>query len=1222
MLAFHSDKARHNHGCCRGGNLAPRAVTFCRIGIPLSTWFALIVLVLCGILTAASGYSQPISSTISTENSFDLELDSNRNGIEDVLDSWLQGRSDWEDLRQVARPSRPTDKSAHNFGTNASPGGGAWQAGQLRLICLGTMASEVASAKSAGKKEGQLNVIHDLPAMGGITVLSGDETGIRAFLDSKPSGRIMLDRDGTPALVDSKVMSGQHNAFVGQWPLGQDWSSTVAILDSGCDTAHNDLGDVTQDNYDGEPPYVGDATDWYDAAAGWPLTFAYKVMGWHDVTDDFPEAVGPWDYHHHGTALASVVAGRGIVDSRYAGMAPSGRLTVVKFYDFDEVWHSWAGDFLAACAWTLEHKDTYRIRTVLVAVNWDVDAGISEAMTAFVDAGILPVVAMGNDGPDSSGPGYPAVLPAVLTVGSMDRTGAVSWHSGRGLPGQDKPDLLAPGGGQSFDSWIITADNEPDDQYSGRQGTSIAAAHVAGASFMMQEALRVKGIPAASNRQDVLDQMAILKSTCSLVKYAENSAGTGWDVLPVTEMPLGSRGWGGLRIDAAVQSFSRTLIAGLDLSDTLSADTSRPVTACKLNLGAGIRYVVEAIPEPGLDVSLDIVNPRWLDSSNTPHQVQPHHAEFGYISGDQDGWVFAVVKRVSGEGVVQLRLREADSFTAESNFLPLPGVACAAPGFASGPNSNETLIVATSKVEIDLGARSIGVYYPDGQWYPQWPVFVFPGPASQGNLNRPLAWDLDGNPGDEIVVTSEFGIVYFLTLAAEVQQVYLASNVNLTNPVGIVNAENERLIATVDSHGVLRAWSWGPNLEIETDLFFSNPLDPAVGQILPAGGQEMVVSFSGGEIVLLDGAGNIKEGWPVELGVELSAAPVLLDLNGDGIHEIIQVYLDSDTGILEYHVFNGLGEYVSGEPISIPAPSGGRWIAISDPCIAGRYGVGNLRVVVSGIADNGLTGSEEKWHLVNAGVSRDLNLVSNVLPGFEIEATTDEGHLSLENTILSPPLTNDITGAGGGDPISLLALSWAEDLYGLTTIPGSFTGRVSEDSGTSSFISRRSLDEAFSFDFPLILSAAQAPLDPGLQLEVTFVDDQMLLVVWPLKNHGAPVWQQERCDKLNSGAYPLLIDLVAVPDTPNLAGNLQVYPNPGSGDFQFSWSGEKSGSNLQVQIYDLHGRHLRTLSSDSAPGVTRWDGKDHQGRSLSAGVYLAVGKTEQRTSVSRVVLMK
>ena len=85
---------------------------------------------------------------------------------------------------------------------------------------------------------------------------------------------------------------------------------------------------------DGPPPAVGDAADWSPAEAGWPTDEGYKVVGWHDVTDDFPSAQGPWDYHHHGTALASVVAGSGersaaaTTDFKAPGLRGGGRAAV------------------------------------------------------------------------------------------------------------------------------------------------------------------------------------------------------------------------------------------------------------------------------------------------------------------------------------------------------------------------------------------------------------------------------------------------------------------------------------------------------------------------------------------------------------------------------------------------------------------------------------------------------------------------------------------------------------------------------------------------------------------------------------------------------------------------------------------------------------------------------------------------------------------------------
>ena len=103
---------------------------------------------------------------------------------------------------------------------------------------------------------------------GGVTVLDVDEAGLRALLTSPPPGRLMLDRDGVPALVDSRAIVGADRAVDSHWQLGDDWSSTVAILDSGCDTAHGDLGDFPDDDIDGPPPGVGDASDWFPADNG------------------------------------------------------------------------------------------------------------------------------------------------------------------------------------------------------------------------------------------------------------------------------------------------------------------------------------------------------------------------------------------------------------------------------------------------------------------------------------------------------------------------------------------------------------------------------------------------------------------------------------------------------------------------------------------------------------------------------------------------------------------------------------------------------------------------------------------------------------------------------------------------------------------------------------------------------------------------------------------
>jgi len=814
-----------------GRHTTPRGAYCCRLGFRWRIGFALTLLMLMGVLPAA-GANIPLAGA---------PRDHNGNGIEDILDRWRVGQATWNDLRTASQPARPNSQYLNDAGPVETPPGAVLPAngtvalGQLRLLCLGADVTKVADARQKGARAGVCRVLHDLREFGGIAVLAVDSPGLHAFLAAVNGCTVLLDRDGTPALRDSRWQVGADQVAAGPLRLGDDWSATIAILDSGLDSAHGDLGDVPDDDRDGPAPAVGDAADWSDAASGWPLFAGYKVVGWHDVTNDFPASQGPWDYHHHGTALASVAAGTGVVDPAYRGLAPGTRLTVVKFYDFDLTWHAWAGDFLAACAWTLNHRETYRVRTVLVAVNWDVDAGISTAMDAFVAAGILPVAAAGNSGDNPSGPGYPAVLPSVLTVGAVNGAGAVSAYSTRGLATALKPDLVAPGGGLlPTGGRIVAADIEPNDSYSGRVGTSLAAAHVAGAAALLDEALRENGMPAARGSVDVAARQTVLKYAVAVVDRAESADGTTTVNLPASTVHDLARGYGLLRIDAAIDALTRPLLSGQSQLDTLSADPRRPAVARRLTTAAGVRYLVEAMPTGALDLSLTVVLVA-ADGETVLRRDQGTAGateQLGFVA-PQDGWAFLVVHRLAGAGQLALRLFEDEAFSQRGGGQTLPGVVTGSPNVANlAPFAGPSLVVP-SRVTVDPGARSLNVLDLTGGFRAGWPVFVFPGGGAQGGLSQPMIANLDGVPGDEIVVASGFGSLYFFEGTGAVQTVDLAFNRALSTPVGFQTAAGGWRVLVVDDLGWARTWSWNaavgspPELMHEVFLGHNQPLDPA-----------------------------------------------------------------------------------------------------------------------------------------------------------------------------------------------------------------------------------------------------------------------------------------------------------------------------------------------------------------------------------------------------------
>ncbi|MEN8006944.1 MAG: S8 family serine peptidase [Candidatus Krumholzibacteriota bacterium] len=1210
------------------------------MGSPRSIGFALLFLMLVGILPAAGdraliavAHAAPSDFTAG----FDSRLDENGNGLEDLLDAWLDGRVGFDDLRAaaVSAPLRAAAAADGMSGESAfpagmEPAGGSWQAGNLRLICLGAGRQGVVRAMEGASRVGDCRLLHSVDRFGGVAVLAGNETGLRAFLADRPGGRIMIDRDGVPALADSRHLAGAARLETGRWQLGDDWSSSVAILDSGCDTAHGDLGDYPDDDKDGPPPVVGDASDWFPADNGWPLFEGYKVVGWQDVTDDFPLAAGPWDYHYHGTALASVVVGSGRVDPAYRGLASGSRLTVVKFYDFDQTWHAWAGDFLAACAWTLDHRDIYRIRTVLTAVNWDVDAGISTAMNAFVAAGMLPVAAAGNDGVDHPGLGFPASLPEVVTVGSVNGSGAVSAFSSRGLAVPGKPDLLAPGGGLlGGGGRIIAADNEPNDTYSGRFGTSLAAAHVAGALQLLDEALLENGIILPADGHSALTRAGLLKLTAAPVVLAENDAGTGQVPLSFPVGPDAVRGWGTLRVDAAAEAALLPLMPGRDQLDTLTSDWEKPVVARRLITSPQIRYLIEAVPSGSLDVVLEVADPRWLDDPATVDQVRhrdangPGVSEFTYLRPDPGNWLVMVVKRKSGQGTVSLKIREADSFPAQAAAASLPGLATGAPNSGNLAGLSGPTLIIPSRVTVDLGARSLSALDTNGDFRPGWPVFVFPHSSSQGGLTQPLVWDMDGVPGDEIVVASDFGSIYFFAGSGAIQEVALTLNRNLTTPVGIVTSGGNRRVAAVDKLGMVRSWSHGPVLEAQADLGHSLPLTPAAGVLVAGAGESLVIAFADGHVTALDENLNALPGWPRDLGVALEVAPVLCDLDDDGFHEIILPALDPVTGRLAMRVLDATGQPGTGDDLTVPAPEGGSWLALSAAVVAGGYQTGDLRVTLTGLADNGLFGDQDEWVLGHGSLAATGVTTSSVLPGFRVKASTSQGLLTLDHILLPAPLAWNFQGSSGTDVNSLVSVDWSEILIGVTSLPGACTTWLSPSSLDRPLVRREPLTAGGKTD-PMYGSAGAMliPVEDDVYLRVDILSHEVgIQPVRSLKS-SQTAWTAARGDGRNSGACPLREAVSPVPVGAGGTRQLVAFPNPGGGNFQFRLTGVSPSPALKLEIFDLRGRRVRVLGSGIATDSLKWDGNDSRGRPLAAGTYLAVVRGAGRPLVSRVVLTR
>ncbi len=212
----------------------------------------------------------------------------------------------------------------------------------------------------------------------------------------------------------------------------------VGVIDSGIDDAHPDLQGSLAD-----PDAEGNHRSWVDCEG-----CSY-----------------PWsDDGGHGTHVAGTIAATG--EDAVVGVAPEARLHALK-----------------VCSGAGGCRTTTIVKAIRYAADqeWDVinlslgsprqSPALQAAGQYAIEAGVLPVAAAGNRGqPDSVG--YPAAHEEFLAVTATDIDDGVTDFSSTG----PEVDLAAPGA--AVCSTVV-------DGHAAKDGTSMAAPHVAGAAAIL-----------------------------------------------------------------------------------------------------------------------------------------------------------------------------------------------------------------------------------------------------------------------------------------------------------------------------------------------------------------------------------------------------------------------------------------------------------------------------------------------------------------------------------------------------------------------------------------------------------------------------------------------------------------------------------------------------------------------------------------------------------------
>jgi subtilisin len=235
------------------------------------------------------------------------------------------------------------------------------------------------------------------------------------------------------------------------------------------------------------------------------LKSAIKSFAEFDMAGNQVEGALPWDSDEHGTHTAGTIAARWRKSGQIAfGVAPGAKLVSAMVIEGGQV----IDRILAGMDWVVGQNA--KILSMSLGLR-----GFTPAFQALTDAlrnaGVLPIFAVGNEGPMSSR--SPGNYSNVLSVGAMDDADAVADFSSsqKFLRPDDPlvPDLVAPG--------VDTLSCLPGGGFGTMSGSSMATPHVAGLAALMLQAM-----PSATHGDIEAAILASCKRPASMPKERAN----------------------------------------------------------------------------------------------------------------------------------------------------------------------------------------------------------------------------------------------------------------------------------------------------------------------------------------------------------------------------------------------------------------------------------------------------------------------------------------------------------------------------------------------------------------------------------------------------------------------------------------------------------------------------------------------------------------------------